>query len=334
MAVLLWLPALLLAALTDLHAANAGTGICNDTGAVHQLAVTVRGTGGWVTQGWHALAPGGCSNPLPDGYEGRFFYFRAESAGYTFSDDSIRFCTKNGPFRIEGSGDCAARGFLEQGFARARTSDSAQKILLSSRSQPAEPPGRHAAAEETTYTADVTLQGCSRQVEGAAVACRFAREGVEIRALSGKAATAPVFALLMGLEQGAPLTIEGKMISSYGAYGELDLHSAKLRAPTRHDEILQRLQGEWVSAADPGDRFTISGAVRQVSYMGSAMAPEFIAVQDSCDGVDFTADFLMARDSEGGTSLCYQIKSLSSGELTLIYLPRGNRLVYRRLPEG
>ncbi|UWQ59674.1 DUF1036 domain-containing protein [Leisingera caerulea] len=333
MAFFLWLPALLLAALTDPAAANAGTSICNDTGALHQLAVSVRTEGGWVTEGWQALAPGDCINPLPEGHQGRFFYFRAESPGYQFRDDSIRFCTKSGPFRA-GGGDCAARGYREQAFARVRTAADGQEILLSSRSQAAAAAEHSAAAAATPYAADVVFQGCSQRQPGATVACRFVGDGMEIRAASGETAAAPVFALLMGLQQGALLAVEGELTSFFGSHGELDLHSAALRQPNRHDRILQQMQGKWVSAADPGDSFTIAGAVRQVSYMGSAMPPEFVSVQDSCRGADYAGEFLIARDSERGTSLCYRIHSLSPDELTLIYLPRGNRLVYRRQPEG
>lgn len=331
MAFFLWLPALLLAGLTDLPAANAGTSICNDTGALHQLAVSVRTGGRWVTEGWQTLAPGDCINPLPAGHQDRFFYFRAESPGYQFRDDSIRFCTNSGPFRA-GRGDCAARGYREQAFARVRTAADGEEILLSSRSQAAAA-AEHSAAAGKPYAADVVFQGCSRSQSGATVACRFVGGGMEIRAASGEMAAAPEFAMLMGLQQGAPLTVEGELTSFFGSHGELDLHSAALRNPNRHDLVLQQMQGKWVSAADPGDSFTVSGAVRQVSYMGSAMPPEFISVQDSCRGADYAGDFLIARDSERGTSLCYRIQSLDSDELTLIYLPRGNRLVYRRQPE-
>ncbi|UWQ42623.1 DUF1036 domain-containing protein [Leisingera aquaemixtae] len=334
MAFFLWLPALLLAALSEPAAASAGTSICNDTGALHQLAVTARTDGSWITQGWQALAPGDCTNPLPEGYQGRFFYFRAESPGYQFRDDSIRFCTKAGPFRAGGSGDCAARGYREQAFARARISTDSQKIPLSSRSQAAAAAPDTDAAGGTPYTAAVVLQGCSPEQEGAPAACRFVGGGMEIRATAGKQAAVPAFAFLMTLQQGAPLAVEGELISSFGSHGDLDLHSAALRQPNRHDRLLRQMQGRWVSAADPGDSFTLSGAVRQVSYRGSAMPPEFVSVLDTCHGAGTAGDFLLARDSERGTGLCYRIQSLGSDELTLIYLPRGTRLVYRRLPEG
>lgn len=334
MAFFLWLPALLLAALSDPSAASAGTSICNDTGALHQLAVTARTDGSWITQGWQALAPGDCVDPLPEGYEGRFFYFRAESPGHQFRDDSIRFCTKAGPFRAGGSGDCNARGYREQAFARARISTDSQKIALSSRSQASVAAPDTDAAGSTPYAAEVVLQGCSPEQDGSPAACRFVGGGMEIRATAGKPAAAPVFAFLLTLQRGAPLAVEGELISSFVSHGDLDLHSAALRQPNHHDRLLKRMQGRWVSAADPGDSFTLSGAVRQVSYRGSAMAPEFVSVQDGCRGTSTAGDFLLARDSERGTSLCYRIQSLSSDELSLIYLPRGTRLVYRRLPEG
>jgi len=327
----LWLPVLLLAALFDQSAAQAGTRICNDTEALHYLAVSTRSESGWVTEGWRPLPPKECTDPVPEGHRGRFYYFRAESPERSFRDDSIRFCTAPGRFRIEGGKGCMNRGFAEKGFAKVRAGAAGQNILLSARSQPGkEEPPAGAIGNEEPYAADVLFQGCTRIRDNARVTCRFVGGGMEISTEGHHGFFDTQFAYLQGLQSGAPLIVNGVLTTSFGPYGELVLHSVTPRKPNRFDRMLQQLQGEWSSVKDPEDRFTISGSVRQASYYGYSMAPEFVSVQGSCRGRDQRGDFLMAWDRDSGTSLCYRIKSLSSDELTLEYLPRGIGLAYHR----
>ncbi|KIC07301.1 hypothetical protein RA19_24635 [Leisingera sp. ANG-M1] len=330
MALYLWLPALLLAVLLEPLAASAGASICNDTGELHLLAVSTRADSGWVSEGWTRLPPGACTDPVPKGYQGKFFYFRAESPGRQFRDDSIRFCTAPGRFRIDGSKECRSRGYAEKGFAKARTGQTAPRIQLSSRSVRQEPRATDAGSSGVPFSAQVVFQGCTPMRAEQTVSCRFVGNGMEIGASGRDRKEDTVFSFLQGLQQGALLMIEGEMTSFFGSSGELALHSAALRKPGKFDRILQEMQGEWRLQDDPSDKFTVTGAIRQVTYRGSVMAPEYLSVQSSCRGLGYVGDFLMAWDSEHGASLCYQIKALSSDEMTLIYLPRGTRLVYRR----
>ncbi|WP_264210255.1 DUF1036 domain-containing protein [Leisingera thetidis] len=332
MAKFLWLAGLLLAALLKAPAGEARIRICNDTEALHHLAVAARANGSWVAQGWQPVVPGGCFEPVPDGYQGRFFYFRTESPGYRFRDDSIRFCTAPGRFRAADHGDCAALGYAEQGFAKAVAKPADQRILLSTRSQAVTGSAAEAAPAGLPFAAEVVFQGCKPLATPETVACRFVGGGLEIGSEGRVQVSDPVFTFLLGLLPGAPLAIEGEMTSLFGTSGALDLQSVTPRAPNRFDRMLQQMQGEWLSVRNPKDRFSISGAVRQVSYAGRRMTPEFVSIQESCRGADRTGDFLMAWDSLRGTSLCYRIQSLTSGSMTLVYLPRGIRLDYRRLP--
>lgn len=332
MAQKLWVPLLVLAALFNLQAAFAGTSICNDTGEPHQLAVSSRHQGGWVTEGWHPVPPGKCIAPVLPGYKARFFYYRAESPQRQFRDDSIRFCTTSGQFRIEGGTDCTARGYTEKTFAKAGSGAGEQQILLSSRSQAAGEGAARGKEPEgvASYSAEVVFQGCRPLAGTPSLACRFVGGGMELSSGNSGLTGDPVFGFLRGLPHGAPLTISGKITSKFGTYAELELQEAALRKPNRFDQMLQQIQGEWVSVRDAEDRFTITGAVRQASYGGSQMAPELISLQGSCRGYGNAGDFLMTWDSERGTSLCYQIRTLTGDQLTLRYLPRGNELSYRR----
>ncbi|UWQ76145.1 DUF1036 domain-containing protein [Leisingera sp. M658] len=338
----LWPTALLLAALFDLPAAQAGPSICNDTEALHHLAISLRIDGRWVVQGWQPLMPGDCTEPVPAGYQGRFLYFRAKSPGYRFRDDSVRFCTAQGRFRIEHDSGCTAQGYAMQGFAKTLTAPTGPQVLLSSRSQSerrqaavaAAEDGHDATEDQLHYAAEVVFQGCKQQKSTGAVTCSFVGGGMEFGAVGKVRISDPVFTFLLGLVRGTPLAIDGEIVTRFGSFAELELHSVTPRVPNRFDKMLQNMQGEWQSVQNPKDQFAISGAVRQVRYGGRQMTPEFVTIQQSCRGIGFTADFLMAWDSQSGTRLCYQINSLTRDGMTLIYLPRGTRLDYERLPGG
>lgn len=329
----LWLPALLLAALLDLTAAQAGTRFCNDTDALHHLAVVLRDGGSWVAQGWQHLHPGDCVDPVPREYPGKFLYYRAESPGHRFQDDSVQFCTAPGQFRIPRGGDCTGQ---EQAWRRFAKASLNQPVLLSTRSHSGEGAAdslqdqHHSAEDGLHYTAEVVFQGCRLNTAEETVTCKFVGHGMEIGSEGRLQVEDPVFTYLLGLLRGAPLEIDGEMISSFGSFGELDLHSVTPRVPDRYDGLLQKMQGVWLSERSPLDRFSISGAMRRVSYGGRRMTPEFLSVQDSCQGGK-GADFLLAWDSLRGSSLCYRIDALTQDRMTLTYMPRGIRLDYRRV---
>ncbi|WP_421053924.1 DUF1036 domain-containing protein [Leisingera sp. D0M16] len=318
--------------------AQAGPRICNDTGALHHLAVVLRDGGSWVAQGWQRLHPGDCAEPVPREYQGKFLYFRSESPGYNFRDDGVRFCTAPGRFRITHGGDCAGKNQVLRGFAKADLDQRGQPVLLSTRSKGGEDGEtasrphhqQHNTDDGLHFSAEVVFQGCKLNPAEETVTCKFVGHGIEIGSEGRLQVSDPVFTYLLGLLRGAPVEVDGDMISRLGSFGELDLHSVTPRVPDRFDRILQMMQGVWQSERSPLDRFAISGAMRRVSYAGRRMTPEFLSVQDSCQGAG-GADFLMAWDSLRGSSLCYQIKSLTEDRMTLIYLPRGIRLDYRRV---
>lgn len=332
MALYLWLPALLLAALLDIQPALAGASICNDTGELHYLAVSSRSSSGWATTGWKPLLPEECMDPLPQGHQGRFYYFRAEGPGHKFSDDGVRFCTAPGRFRIEGGKNCVSRGYSERGFAKERAGAAGGQVLLSARSQQTGAANAAAPGNNESLAVEVVFQGCARLRGNARVRCRFVGGGMEISTEGHHGFSDPQFTILQGLPSGAPLVVDGVLTASFGPYGELALRSVTLRQPNRFDRMLQQIQGEWLSLADPEDRFTITGSIRRAFYYGSRMAPEVVSVQGSCRGLTLPGDFLMAWDREGGSSLCYRIKKLTGDRLTLEYLPRGTELAYHRRP--
>ncbi len=332
----LWLPALLLAAFLNLAEAQAGARICNDTDALHQLAVVLRDRGGWVAQGWQHLHPGECMEAAPRQYPGKFLYFRSESPGYRFRDDSVRFCTAPGRFRIPHGGDCTGENQVPLRFAKA---SSDQKVLLSKRS--AGGAGRAAARGKDPhhlrtggqhYTAEVIFQGCRLNPRKETATCQFVGDGMELAAQGRLQVSDPLFTYLLGVLRGTSMVIDGEMTSRFGSFGELDLHSVTPRVPGRLDEILHQMQGRWQSERNPLDRFIVSGAVRRASYGGRQMTPEFLSVRTSCEGkARGEGEYLQAWDSLRGSSLCYRIEALTQDRITLVYIPNGIRLDYRRI---
>ena len=129
---------------------------------------------------------------------------------------------------------------------------------------------------------------------------------------------------------GTPMVVEGIVEQAFGGTAGIRLSSVSGRVAESQDRVLQRLQGDWISEADPNDEFTITGSERDGYYAGLGILAESISVQDSCGGVSVRPPYLYAHDQEGGVGLCYEIVSASADELLLSYLPRGNRLRYLR----
>lgn len=350
MARYLWLLSLTLAVGFGSVPAQASTRICNDTEQVQELAISARIAGGWVSEGWDRLEPGGCLSVPPEGHTGRFFYFRAESPGYDFRDDSIYFCTQPGRFRIEGAKGCLSRGFQRQGFARVRLDQSDpsnqpdRDILLGSRlivgqGQGGEQtdavadhqgtPQPEASAATEDYQADVVLQSCQRG-DGTEISCQLIAPEMQLTTNSSLAGDQDALAFVAGLPRGAPLRVEGRLLNRFGRSARLELHKAAPRRANQFDNLRSRLQGEWHSLDDAEDSFTIRAVTRQAVLRGRRMAPELISVQSNCDASEQPGQYLVAWEAQSSTSLCYEIVSLTNELLVLRYLPRGIDLRYRR----
>lgn len=346
MARYLWLLTLALKLCLGATAVQAAIRICNDTDQDQQLAISARLSGSWVTEGWETLGPGHCVTAPPKGHSGRFFYYRAQGPGYGFRDDSIHFCTLPERFRIEGGKDCLDRGFQQQGFARARLdqldqSDTSEpQILLGQRlfalqepqaeqlnTEPAPQPDAPSAG--SNFAADAVLESC-KPGAGKGVTCRLVAADMQLSVNSRNSLNPQAFTFLVGLPQGAPLRVEGRLLYRFGRAARLELLNAEPRRANEFDNLRSRMQGEWQSAEDPEDQFTIRAVTRQAVFRGRNMAAELISIQPRCAVSPQQGQYLVAWEAESDTSLCYEIVSLTNEQLVLRYLPRGTELRYIR----
>lgn len=97
---------------------------CNETKSVIEAAFGQRDEGAWVSQGWWQIQPGQCARVYSKPLTQRFYFYYAraltlggkDGKGPTLWSGKYSFCIDTKAFRIEGDGNCEARGFKAQGF--------------------------------------------------------------------------------------------------------------------------------------------------------------------------------------------------------------------------
>lgn len=94
-----------------------GLRICNDTGFDQDVSVGFEGENSWVSEGWWLVETGECTDILSGPLTSQFYYYRAEIEGGEFGGDGYFFCTTPEVYSIDGTNDCAARGYDSEDFA-------------------------------------------------------------------------------------------------------------------------------------------------------------------------------------------------------------------------
>jgi uncharacterized membrane protein len=104
--------------------ARADLRMCNLTDSRIGVAVGLRDSAGWVTEGWWNLGARACETLIPGDLAARFIYVYAidydrggEWAGRSY------MCTRDREFTIRGVEDCLARGFDRSGFFEIDTGE-------------------------------------------------------------------------------------------------------------------------------------------------------------------------------------------------------------------
>lgn len=311
--------------------------ICNDTEALHKVAVGYKQDGRWVSEGWWQLAPSACIEAIEGDLRFRFYYFRAESPGRLFQHDRLSFCTHDGLFAIGGDNECVRRAYDKSYFAKIDvgkgTTSFSQSLSAHSlkiegfaEAEPPSPPGSWGNA----FEAGVLFHGCSPVFRGTDRFCSFVGAGRLFVVREDPRTATEIFTILRNMALGTPVQIEGDWFGLYDNSVSLVLRSVVERAPNDLDEIHKKLQGDWYSVVDPNDEFTVVGSGRQNRYQHALTSMEYISVLPYCGEFDTKGPYLFAWDSQGGTGLCYAIKEVSQTELVLIYLPRRTELRYHR----
>lgn len=77
----------------------------------------------WFSEGWWRIEPGQCARVYKEPLQQRFYFYYAASLSTPTPEHrpfmwggKYEFCTDNKAFRVEGDGNCEARGFKAKGF--------------------------------------------------------------------------------------------------------------------------------------------------------------------------------------------------------------------------
>jgi len=102
--------------------APAGYTVCNDTREAALVALAQTDHGKTVSRGWWTVQPGACARALTVPLATDAVFVSAQKRnGAVLVGGSQRFCTTANAFEIQGAGNCAARGYVEMGFASTDT---------------------------------------------------------------------------------------------------------------------------------------------------------------------------------------------------------------------
>ncbi|WP_264210261.1 DUF1036 domain-containing protein [Leisingera thetidis] len=316
--------------------ALAGLEICNNAGQSLSLAIGYSSGGGWVSEGWWTIPAGGCKTAVSGDLKTRYYYYRADAGGAVLASGDYTFCTSPEPFTIHGDTQCGPRGYETQGFRRLDTGETARHFTLTLNAAadapaappPAAPQAGAPGAYGEPYSDNVTLQGCS--IEGQR-ACSFHAGGTKFLVRDDGRTPRLVFSVMEALDPGTPLTVRGDLEAVYDRTADVVLRDAAVRPWTEHDGLLNRLQGHWYSVEDPNAQFTVLGAERDNSYDGADTGRDYLSVSERCFEFEGGGPYLHAREEETGEDYCYVIDHAGRQELTLMHLPRGTVLRYRKL---
>lgn len=310
--------------------ANAGLSICNKADVEHSFAVAFKNGDAYVSKGWWNIVPGECKIVIGGDLKQRYYYFRANATGREFTGGEYAFCTIGDAFDIVGDENCASRGYTKTLFKKLDTGKSAKEFTLNL--VPADPPvqsGGQPGQYGEPYSDNVIFQECTSADNERF--CSFHASGTKFYLYDDGRTPQSVFSTMKSLLPGTPIFVQGDLVGVYDRTAEVVLRSVEHRAHSENDVLLNKLEGYWYSVDDPNAQFNIIGAERENQYDGQIMGLEYLSVREQCDNYSGAGPYLYAREEETGESYCYGLEYIGDFEMTLIYLPRGNFLEYRKL---
>lgn len=320
--------------------AVAGLEICNGTDARHSVAIGYKDGDNWISRGWWNIDPGECTTPIGDDLRNRYYYFRAEAAGYDFDDENYAFCTDPSAFRIIGDEDCKARGYSREMFRRIDTGPKAKSFSVTFHADHASPapaperahdpagPSDPGTWGEPYFSATALFQDCVSETE--APFCTFHADGTKFYVYRDGRTPDYIFSVLEGFWPGTPIEVAGDLEAIHDRTADIVLRSATPREWNRWDSILDQLQGSWYSTLDPNSQFNIIGSELENTYDGAWTGLEYLSLTGYCDHFE-GGEYLMRMDEESGDVQCYSIEDLEPFRMVLMYLPRANFHEFRKL---
>lgn len=176
---------------------------------------------------------------------------------------------------------------------------------------------------------NVVFQECGETALGAY--CAMHGQGRKLFAYQDGSTADEVMEFLNAQEPGAPLAIVGHITKSFDGGANVVMDLALPRAAGPHDRVLHQLQGQWYAAEDANAQFSILGAERQNVFQGAVSDMEYLSVEDSCGDFAGKGPYLNVYEPDTKEKQCFAIDSIDLHQMTLIFLPRGNFLQYRRM---
>lgn len=95
---------------------------CNKTQTPIEATFGYREQVAWISEGWWQIQPGQCARVFNHPLTQRFYFYYARSMAKPGAPPAMvwggkySFCIDDKAFRIEGDGQCEARGYQEKGF--------------------------------------------------------------------------------------------------------------------------------------------------------------------------------------------------------------------------
>jgi uncharacterized membrane protein len=311
-------------------AVQAGLTICNKADVQHSFAVAFKDGDSYSSKGWWNINPGDCKIVIGGDLKRRYYYFRAIATGREFTGAEYAFCTVQASFDIVGDENCTSRGYDKSLFKKLDTGKSAKDFTLNLVvSDPSAPLGVQAGKYGEPYSDNVVFQECSFR-DGANY-CAFHGNGTKFFIYDDGRTPQSVLSTLRGFLPGTPISVSGDLVGVYDTTAEVVLREVYERGYDRSDALLEQMQGYWYAVDDANAQFNILGAERENQYDGALSGTEYLSIQESCNEFSGGGPYLYAREEETGEGYCYAIESIGDFEMTLMYLPRGNFLDYRKL---
>ncbi|RLQ89576.1 DUF1036 domain-containing protein [Notoacmeibacter ruber] len=155
--------------------ARADFRVCNATQSLVGVSIGLRGSSGWITEGWWHIEPANCKTLLEGPLSSRFYYLYAEDAqrGGRW-DGPINMCVADKEFKIVGINDCYARGYQRVGFQEHDTGEQINwMVQLTDEPQPGSDPASavtprpdQSASPEETPAAEPDSEGSQPNESG------------------------------------------------------------------------------------------------------------------------------------------------------------------------
>lgn len=163
--------------------------------------------------------------------------------------------------------------------------------------------------------------------------CTLIAGGSQFVIPGGGASPPEVLAKLRAMPRLSWVEFRGDIVNVYDSYAEFALGAVELAAEADPQaDVLKAMQGAWQSLDDPKSAVFVDGLIWVESYEGGEVGRPVMWLGEGCaDGVaDGPTLELFQMDSAEYTSRCYSVVRVDANRMELIYLPRGNTLVYGR----